>query len=55
MNHQKYILAANTDTPNVGIQILYTNQNSMDRGGQICPNITEDDIFIIALLSLALN
>lgn len=55
MNHQNYIIATNTETPNIGIRILYTNQNTMDRGGQICPNTTEDGIFSIPLLSLALN
>lgn len=56
MSHQKYITTKNADTPNIiGIQILYTNQSTISRGGQICPNTTEDGIFSTPLLSLALN
>lgn len=55
MNHQNYIIATNTETQNTGIRILYTNQNTMDRGGQICSNTIEDSIFSIPPLPLALN
>lgn len=38
-----------------GLKFDETNQDTMDTGGQICPDTTEDSIFSIPLLSLDSN